>query len=137
MGDVLVMSMLSYEQEMKDKSEFEPEVPAVDVPKAEVAMARSLVEMMSVEADDLNFGSYRNTYTDKLLQLIEAKMQGKEIVAPPAAEIPQVANLMEALQKSVAAAAKDKKQAAKAKPPVLNAPSAAGAAKRVKKRKSS
>ena len=134
MDGLLVMSMLSYEQEMKSKSEFEPEAPQVDVPKAEVAMAKSLIEMMSPEAGAFDFASYRNTYTDKLTQLIEAKMQGKEIVAPPAAEVPQVANLMEALQKSLAAA----KKTTAPKPPRLNAPSApAGAVKQAKKRKSS
>jgi non-homologous end joining protein Ku len=62
-------------------------------------------------------------------------MQGKEVVAPPAAEVPQVANLMEALQKSLAQA----KKVGGAKPPKLNAPSApaASAAKVAKKRKSS
>jgi hypothetical protein len=37
-----------------------------------------------------------------LQQLIEAKVAGKEIVATPASEGPQVINLMEALKQSVA-----------------------------------
>ena len=143
MGHLLVMSMLAYEQEMKSTSEFEPEAPQIDVPKAEVAMAKSLIDLMSpADAGAFDYAAYRNTYTDKLTQLIEAKMQGKEIVAPPAAEVPQVANLMEALQQSLAAAKKT--TAAGAKPPKLNAPSvtaaaaaAAAGAKQAKKRKSS
>jgi DNA end-binding protein Ku len=85
--------------------------------------------------EDFDFSKYRNGYTDKLTQLIEAKMAGKEIVAPPAAaEVAPVANLMEALQKSLAAA----KKTAGGKPPKLTAPSASPvAAKAGRKRKTS
>jgi non-homologous end joining protein Ku len=41
-------------------------------------------------------------HTEKLEQLIEAKVAGQEIVAAPALEGPQVINLMEALKQSVA-----------------------------------
>ena len=56
---------------------------------------------------------------------------------PPAAEVPQVTNLMEALQQSIAQAKKAAGGAAK--PPKLTAPSAdpAAAAKQAKKRKTS
>jgi DNA end-binding protein Ku len=86
--------------------------------------------------DSLDFEKYRNTYTDKLTALIEAKLAGKEVVTPPQAEVPQVTNLMEALQQSIAQA---KKAASGAKPPKLTAPSAepAAAARQAKKRKTS
>lgn len=138
-GDLLVMSMLAYQQEMKDLAEFESEAPKVEVPPAEVKMAKSLIEAMS--QDELDYPAYRNTYTDKLVALIEAKMAGKEVVSPPAAEVPQVTNLMEALQQSIAQAKKAAGGAAK--PPKLTAPSAdpaaaaAAAAKQAKKRKTS
>lgn len=135
MGDVLVMSMLAFEQEMKDFTEFEGEAPKVEVPAAEVGMAKSLIEMMSQSPDDFDYAKYRNTYTDKLKNLIEAKLEGKEVVAPPAADVPQVTNLMEALQRSLAEA---QQKANGKKPPKLNAPSAAGGKAAVaKKRKSS
>jgi DNA end-binding protein Ku len=135
MGDLLVMSMLAYEQEMKPTTEFEAEAPKVEVPTKEVAMAKSLIDTMSPAAGEFNFADFRNTYTDKLTKLIEAKMAGEEVVAPPASEVAPVANLMEALQKSLDAA---KKSASAGKPPKLNAPSAAEpAAKAAKKRKSS
>jgi DNA end-binding protein Ku len=132
MKDLLVMSMLSFEQEMKPLSEFEGDAPKVELPKGEVAMAKSLIEAMSQDADTFDFARYRNTYTDKLTQLIEAKMQGKEIVAPPAADAPQVTNLMEALQKSLAQAKKGA-----TKPPKLVAPSSATPAAASRKRKTS
>lgn len=122
MGNLLAMSMLSYQQEMKDVAEFEGEAPKVEVPAAEIGVAKSLIEMMTQE--DFDFSKYRNGYTDKLTQLIEAKMAGKEVVAPPSGEVPQVINLMEALQKSLAAA---KQSSAGGKPPKLTAPSAPAA----------
>jgi DNA end-binding protein Ku len=133
-GNVLAMSMLSYQQEMKDRAEFEGEAPKAEVPAAEIGVAKSLIETMTDE--DFDFSKYRNTYNDKLTQLIEAKMAGKEIVAPASAgDVPQVLNLMEALQKSLAAA----KKTAGGKPPKLTAPSAStsAAAKAGRKRKSS
>jgi DNA end-binding protein Ku len=91
--------------------------------------------MMSQSPDEFDYPKYRNTYTDKLKDLIEAKLEGKEVVAPPAAEVPQVTNLMEALQRSLAEA---QQKANGKKPPKLNAPSAAGGKAAVaKKRKSS
>lgn len=130
-NNLLMMSMLSYEQEMKKMAEFEGDAPNIEVPPAELKVAKTLIESMS--EDNFDFSTYRNTYTDKLTQLIEAKMQGKEIVTPPQAETPQVVNLMEALQKSLAQAKKGA-----AKPPRQVAPSvAASAAKEARKRKSS
>jgi DNA end-binding protein Ku len=135
MDGVLVMSMLAFEQEMKDFAEFGSQAPKVELPPAEVALAKSLIDTMSQDAADFDYPRYRNTYTDKLTQLIEAKLAGKEVVAPPATEVPQVVNLMEALQKSLAEA---KKTATGAKPPKLTAPSAAASkAAAAKKRKSS
>jgi DNA end-binding protein Ku len=62
-----------------------------------------------------------SSYADNLRELIKAKAQGKEIVAPPAEEAAQVINLMEALRKSVAQVeaeqpAKPPKRAAKSMP---------------------
>jgi DNA end-binding protein Ku len=139
-GNLLVMSMLSFAQEMKDLGEFEAGAPEVELPPAEVAMAKSLIDAMAANRDAFDFSAYRNTYTDKLTKLIEAKMAGQEVVSPPAgADVPAVANLMDALQKSLDAA---KKAAAPAtKPPKQTAPSAtapaAAAAKPAKKRKTS
>ena len=45
---------------------------------------------------------YPDRYTQKLTQVIAAKVAGQEIVAPPPGQIPEVINLMEALKKSVA-----------------------------------
>ena len=52
----------------------------------------------------MSLASYKDRYVEELRTLIEAKVEGKEIVAPPEREAPHVINLMDALKKSVAAA---------------------------------
>jgi DNA end-binding protein Ku len=58
--------------------------------------------LVNASTGDFNLDKYPDLYTRKLQQLIEAKVAGKEIVAAPASEGPQVINLMEALKQSVA-----------------------------------
>jgi DNA end-binding protein Ku len=134
MNNLLVMSMLSYEQEMKGLAEFEGEAPKAEVAPAEVGIAKTLIETMTPE--EFDYSQDRNGYTDKLPALLEAKMSGKEVVAAPQEEAPVVINLMEALQKSLTEA--KNKAAAGAKPARLTAPSVgAAAAGKAKKRKTS
>jgi DNA end-binding protein Ku len=43
---------------------------------------------------------YHDTYTEQFKELIEAKVEGREVVAPPEEEVP-VINLMDALRRSL------------------------------------
>ena len=56
----------------------------------------------AVTPAEFDFAKYKDLYTAKLTELIETKVAGKEIVAAPAQEHPQVINLMDALKQSVA-----------------------------------
>lgn len=135
-GKLLGATFLSYAEEVRSPAEFEPEVPDVEVEKKELDLARTLVAQLSEEK--FEFAKYADQYDAALTKLIEAKVAGKEIIAPPEEEEPQVINLMEALQKSLDAA----KAKAKARPPKLAAPGtadrgAATAATAKRRRKSS
>lgn len=55
-------------------------------------------------ADRPDLGQYEDRYRSRVLQLIEAKVAGEEVVASEEEEGPQVVNLMDALKKSVARA---------------------------------
>jgi len=69
---------------------------------AEVAMARNLVGAMKMEFDP---ASFHDDYRQALLKVIEAKIEGQEVVRPePTAEAPKLVNLMAVLEASVAAA---------------------------------
>jgi DNA end-binding protein Ku len=136
MGDLIGMTFLVFEAQVRKPTEFKDEAPKVEVSPQEMALAKTLTEALEVE--DFDLSKYKDHYSEKLRELIEAKIAGKEVVAPPSEESPQVINLMEALQKSVEQAKKAATPAAAAKPPKIAAPSTAAAgAKETRKRKSS
>jgi DNA end-binding protein Ku len=65
-------------------------------------MAEQLVGSMTGEFDP---ASYQDLYRTALMQIIESKVEGKEVVAAPAAEEPSnLVDLMAALEASVKAA---------------------------------
>lgn len=129
---LICASFLNYEAEVRPASEFLPEVPSVELEKKELDLARMLVDQLTEKKFD--FGKYKDQYAANLEKLVQAKVEGKEVIAPPAEEEPQVINLMEALQRSLSEAksksgAAPKPVAAKArthaKPARITAPSTA------------
>lgn len=135
MGKVLMMSMLAYDAELKKITEFEGDVADVELPPDELKLAKTLTDALAQDKFDL--GKYKDLYAERLTKLVEAKVQGEEIVEPPGEEPPQVINLMEALKKSIAAAKKPEKPAASAKPPRLVVPGTAAREQPARKRKTS
>ena len=125
---MFAMNVLNYAAEMKPVAEFLDEVPKVDVSAQELKLAKTLTE--ALDDPDFDLGQFKDTYNEKLTKLIESKVAGEELVAAPAAPLPQVSNLMEALQQSVAAA---KQKAKSAKPPKLLAPGTAEKTKKVRR----
>lgn len=96
--DDLVMMTLHYQSEVKDipKTLAHP-----DVANEELAMAKQLVESMTAPFDP---GRFRNTYQEKLMQLIQDKIAGKEVVAEShEAQPANIINLMDALSASLKA----------------------------------
>jgi DNA end-binding protein Ku len=96
---LLAMTTLRYENQIKKPSSFEEEVPRPKVGSEELEMARSLVAAGAAESFD--FSAYRDRYRERLAQLVDIKVQGKEVVTPPAEEAPAVINLMDALRQSL------------------------------------
>ena len=69
--------------------------------------ARELFAKHGFEAttvDEFDIARFENVYHDRLKRLIEAKIEGKEIIAPPEEQTEQVINLMDALKASLAQA---------------------------------
>ena len=132
-GNLLAMSFLHFHADMKNPAEFKDEVVAPELPEQELSMARMLTK--ALESDSFDLAQYKDHYTEKLSALIEAKVQGKQIVAPPSEEAPQVINLMEALQKSLEQAKQGGAATPAAKPAKLVAPSTATKAPAESKRK--
>lgn len=126
MNGLLTMNVLSYEAEVVKPDAFEAEAPKADVSPEELKLAKTLID--ATTAKKFDFSKYRNVYTEKLTELIEAKIAGKELVAQPDQEPAQVINLMDALKQSVARLQGGEPAAADAKPPKKMAPSAKKAA---------
>ena len=70
----------------------------------ELEMAHALIDLLRKPFAP---EEYRDTYREALAELIEAKLEGKEVVTAPSAE-PKVIDLADALARSVRAARKDR-----------------------------
>jgi DNA end-binding protein Ku len=95
---VLHMAMLNYDEELKSPDELAPaRLPRADARK--LKLAKSLISQWST--DEFDFGGYDDEYRDRLQELIDAKLEGREIVATEAPEPAAAVNLMEALKQSL------------------------------------
>ena len=61
---------------------------------------------------DVDFKSYHDDYQEGLREIIQAKIEGREVVAPQVEAPPKVVNLMDALRKSLDSIQASKKQPA-------------------------
>lgn len=80
----------------------------------EIALARQVIKTFEGELD---LTEYTDAYQEELRAVIDAKIAGKEIVAPVEDAPPKVVNLMEALQKSLNSVSSGKKKSAAASLP--------------------
>lgn len=95
---VLVLETMYYAEEVRRPADVAGEaVEDNGLRKAEVEMAKSLVENLSAEFDPER---YDDTYRSELLELIRAKAEGTPLPEPREEE-PQVVDLMQALRESV------------------------------------
>jgi DNA end-binding protein Ku len=121
-GEVLTLTTMRFADEVVPASELEDVFPekAPKPNKREQEMAEQLIESLS---SDFEPDAYHDEYREQLLNLIERKAEGKEIVASDA-ETPKATkapDLMAALEESIAAVgnrpAKKAPKKAKKSPP--------------------
>jgi DNA end-binding protein Ku len=129
--NLLAMTVLLYDAQITTPEAFEEDVIPVEASEEEMQLAKTLIDTCTVRK--LDYARYEDKYTEKLTQLIEAKVAGQEIVAPPVQEHAQIINLMDALKESVAKARGEEG----AKPPKKMAPSKPTKAEPKRRRKSS
>lgn len=110
-GGLLALETLFFADEVRDpRAEIDTLPGRVKLSQQEVRMARQLVDTMS---GPWTPSEYRDTYTDRVNELLEAKKNEKEF--QPAAEPPaatNVSDLTAALQASVDAAKKTREKPA-------------------------
>jgi DNA end-binding protein Ku len=131
---LLTMTLLDYDNQVTKPATFEDELTKPSIEPEELKLAKTLIEASTSKKFDI--AKYKDDYTDKLTQLIEAKVAGKEIVAPPVHEQAQIINLMDALRESVAKTQKVAPAKTAAKPPKKMAASGRKQERGAKKQKS-
>lgn len=102
LGRVLALETMRFADEVVS-SESLSDVPreGLDVGERELTMARQLINSLSTDFDP---AKYHDEYRKRVLELIERKAEGQQVVAQPAPKEPaKVINLMEALEASLAA----------------------------------
>ncbi|HVB43600.1 MAG TPA: Ku protein [Streptosporangiaceae bacterium] len=100
-GGVLVLETLLWPDEIRAAT-FPFLEQDIDVRPQELAMAAALIDSMTSDFDP---DAYHDSYREALTELVEAKVQGRELVQPGSMEIAArpAANLADALRASLAA----------------------------------
>lgn len=96
---VLLMETIFYPDEIRSPASLNPGLENIKLHDNEMKMAVSLIENLSTSFEP---GQYQDEYRQALWEMIEAKIEGKEIVAPAQeGAAANVVDLMEALKESV------------------------------------
>jgi DNA end-binding protein Ku len=96
----LQMAMLHYAATIQNPSEMVKDLPHLSPADKTAKLAEKLVESWTDE--NFDFSRYVDRYGEEVRKVIDAKVHGKEIVAPEEPdEEPPVYNLMDALRKSM------------------------------------
>jgi DNA end-binding protein Ku len=93
-------------EELDKASEVKPRLQ-------EIQMAKTLIDNLTDEFDPTQF---KDEYRQALLQIVDAKVEGREVEAPPEPEETKVVDLMEALKASVEATKKKTASGSSSKP---------------------
>ena len=102
---VLALSTMLFGDEVVDRKSID-DLPdrRTSVSDRELKMAGQIIDSLSAKWDP---SRYEDTYRERVLELIESKAKGKELVMPEAPEeAPKVVDLLAALEASLAAAKK-------------------------------
>src|SRR3954469_13745210 len=111
-GDALVLETLYVAEDVYSQAEIDEIAEETTVKKAELDLARQLVESQVGDFDPAE--QLTREYRQDLKAMLEAKLAGQPIAEPEPAEEPQLIDLMDALKKSVAEAKQRKDPAEKA-----------------------
>lgn len=97
---MIAMTILQYAEKVKRPQAFQDEVQEPSLSKEELALTKTLIEASRIR--DFDFAAFKDEYVKEMTELIQLKVEGKEIVEVTEAEEPQIINLMDALKASIA-----------------------------------
>ncbi len=97
--DILILNKIRFQQEIRSTDEITVTTGASK--PGEVKMAIQLIEQLS---DKFNIAKYKDTYSDKLMKLIQAKAKGKKLKPSPVRVVhSRSLDLMSQLKESLSA----------------------------------
>jgi DNA end-binding protein Ku len=108
----LRISTMRFHDEVVEPDDLDLPQPQKKVSDKEAKMADALVSSLRTEFDPTE---YDDTYRERVLEVVEAKAQGKQIVVPERSDEGGDTDLMALLEQSVSGARKTKKPKAKAR----------------------
>ena len=100
---VLMLETLFYPDEVREQPEMD--LDKVKITDRELDMAFALIDLLRKPFDP---EEYKDQYREALTQVIDAKLEGREVVESPAPKESKVIDLADALRRSVEAAKKSK-----------------------------
>jgi DNA end-binding protein Ku len=109
---LLVLETMYYADEVRNPEALDGELGSSKLQKAEVDMAKALVENLS---EPFKPEKYDDTYRKELLDLIQAKAEGQPLPEPAKGQEGEVVDLMAALRESVERTKKQRKAPSKRK----------------------
>jgi DNA end-binding protein Ku len=96
----LAATTLNFDYEVRSAAEAFETIPAIEIKKDMLDLARHIIK---TKAGTFNPSTYDDKYEAALVELVHAKMEGREIKAPKALARGKVIDLMEALRQSAGA----------------------------------
>ena len=97
-GHALVLTTMRFAHEIRQPKDLDLPGARQGWTEKEMKLARQLLDTLSGAWDPRE---YKDTYTDALREVIEAKIEGKSIVTPEMPRRARVLNLMQALERSL------------------------------------
>jgi len=123
----LIMHQLRYAQEVKDWSEVPlPALP--ELKPAEIGLAKQIIQQIAHET--FSPDKFKDEVQERMMQLINQKIEGQEITIAPEAPAGKVIDLMEALKASLGMAKTDDRKGAVAAEPKVEDTKKKAAAKK-------
>jgi DNA end-binding protein Ku len=105
----LILHQLRYAQEVKPWSEVPmPQLP--ELKPAEIGLAKQIIQQIAHET--FSPEKYRDEVQERMMQLINQKVEGQEITVSPEAPVGKVIDLMEALKASLGMSKTDERKPA-------------------------
>jgi DNA end-binding protein Ku len=97
-GKVIVLNRIRFYEEIRDESELD--LPEVEIKPKELEMALSLIDQLTAKFDSKK---YKDTYAEKLMEVVEAKAKGTKIIPFKIKASPRAGDLMSQLKASLSA----------------------------------